>query len=120
MEFDGFRAETHSDKEEEMRETLALDVRHTIVVRPTAKEAAAWGWKRYPLRDHATRIVAYDGRTGAWVGEWVSRGGGSIKSFVKDGRHCFVQEDMVEAEKRYPDDMRTVVRKSTLPVQWLE
>jgi hypothetical protein len=118
---DGLVRKFTCDKEEGMRETLAVDVRHTIDSRPTAKDAAAWGWKaRYPIADHATRIVAYDGRTGAWVGEWVSPDGGYIRSFVKNERRCFVQEDMVEAEKRYPDDMRTVLRKSRLPVQWLD
>jgi hypothetical protein len=104
-----------------MKTTLAVAIPHTVDTKGAkAASAAAWRVGKYPIKDHAERIVAHV--QGVKIAEYISRSGGFINSHVDlDNKRVFDVDDMVEAPKpEFPDDIKSLVGEGRgSRVRWL-
>ena len=92
-----------------MKTTLAVAIPHTVDTKGAkAASASAWRVGKYPIKDHAERIVAHV--AGRKIAEYVSRSGGFINSRVDhDNKRIFDVDDMVEAKAGVSRHIKSLV-----------
>jgi len=91
-----------------MATALLVYCPYSIASRGSAKAAGSFGWKaRYPARAEIDRLVVLDDQYQN-SGEFVSRSNGYIESWIEpnEGRRCYSEQDMVDADLLFPADCR--------------